>query len=200
MSELRRRVIDGPALRALAHPLRVRMLEELSVQGSATASELGRRLGESSGVTSYHLRHLEKQGFVEEDAGRGNRRERWWRVPHESTSLRGRDFEDDPAMAEAERMVAGEWSRARAVRLQQWLSTRREWTGDWREVGHTSDSHLLLTAAEAEEMFTELNELVTSWAGRVIDRDDLPTPPDGARRVEIQVNLFPSGSPPGDKP
>jgi DNA-binding transcriptional ArsR family regulator len=40
---------------------------------------LARELGESSGATSYHLRGLEKAGFVEEDAERGNARDRWWR-------------------------------------------------------------------------------------------------------------------------
>ena len=45
-------------LRALTHPLRTRLLGALRVDGPATASELGRRFGESSGATSYHLRRL----------------------------------------------------------------------------------------------------------------------------------------------
>jgi DNA-binding transcriptional ArsR family regulator len=54
------------------------MLETLRA-GPATASMLARELSESSGATSYHLRELEKAGFVEEDAERGNARDRWWR-------------------------------------------------------------------------------------------------------------------------
>jgi DNA-binding transcriptional ArsR family regulator len=63
--------LEGARLKALAHPLRVQLLDALSTYGPATASALGERLGESSGATSYHLRQLEKSGFVREDAARG---------------------------------------------------------------------------------------------------------------------------------
>ena len=76
------RELDLVALRALAHPLRVQLLDTLSTYGSFTASGLAERLGESSGATSYHLRQLEKHGFVREVEGKGTSRERWWeRVP-----------------------------------------------------------------------------------------------------------------------
>ena len=76
------RELDLVALRALAHPLRVQLLDTLSTYGSFTASGLAERLGESSGATSYHLRQLEKHGFVREVEGKGTARERWWeRVP-----------------------------------------------------------------------------------------------------------------------
>jgi DNA-binding transcriptional ArsR family regulator len=72
------RSLGAREVRALAHPLRLRMLEILR-GGPATATMLARELGESSGATSYHLRELEKAGFLEEDAERGNARDRWWR-------------------------------------------------------------------------------------------------------------------------
>jgi DNA-binding transcriptional ArsR family regulator len=72
------RDLDLVALRALAHPLRVEILDTLSTYGSFTASGLAERLGESSGATSYHLRQLEKHGFVREVEGKGTSRERWW--------------------------------------------------------------------------------------------------------------------------
>ena len=54
------RVLDSGALRALAHPLRVKIYDILSQYGPQTASSLAERLGESSGATSYHLRALAK--------------------------------------------------------------------------------------------------------------------------------------------
>ena len=76
------RTLDVNDLKALAHPLRVQLLDALSTYGAATASGLADRLGESSGATSYHLRQLEKHGFVRELKGKGSARERWWeRVP-----------------------------------------------------------------------------------------------------------------------
>ena len=61
---------DPAALRALAHPLRGKLLAALRIDGPATASMLARRYGESSGATSYHLRQLARYGFVEDDASR----------------------------------------------------------------------------------------------------------------------------------
>lgn len=66
------------AIRALSHPLRVRLLDLLRFDGPSTATLLARRVGESSGATSYHLRQLARHGFIEEDE-RDGRRERWWR-------------------------------------------------------------------------------------------------------------------------
>src|SRR6478735_11898073 len=73
-------VDDTARLKALAHPLRVRLLGLLRTYGPSTATALARRVDQSSGVTSYHLRQLESSGFVVEDTERGNRRERWWKA------------------------------------------------------------------------------------------------------------------------
>src|SRR3954451_23671612 len=89
-------VQDPEALEALAHPLRGRLLGLLRADGPATASGLAERVGESSGVTSYHLRKLAEVGFVEEDQERGTRRERWWRAAHTSTSWSPSDFLGNP--------------------------------------------------------------------------------------------------------
>ena len=72
------RTLRGREVRALAHPLRLRMLEALREE-PATASILARRLNESTGATSYHLRELARHGFIEEEPDRGTARERWWR-------------------------------------------------------------------------------------------------------------------------
>ncbi|WP_298942311.1 helix-turn-helix domain-containing protein [uncultured Microbacterium sp.] len=47
-------ILDAGALRALAHPIRVRIFDILSQYGPQTASSLAERLHESSGSTSYH--------------------------------------------------------------------------------------------------------------------------------------------------
>src|SRR5205809_979570 len=85
-------VTDVRALRALAHPLRNRLLGQLRLNGPATASALGRAIGESSGSTSYHLRRLAAYGFVEEVEGQGTARERWWRARHRMTSWQAGDL------------------------------------------------------------------------------------------------------------
>lgn len=68
------------AIRALAHPLRIRLLSMLQAEGPATATTLSRVLAESTGATSYHLRQLARYGLIAEDRERGNQRDRWWRA------------------------------------------------------------------------------------------------------------------------
>ncbi len=57
-------VTDAAALQGLAHPLRLRLLGLLRAYGPSTATKLAARCGESSGLTSYHLRQLAEAGFV----------------------------------------------------------------------------------------------------------------------------------------
>lgn len=73
-------LLDDPErLKALAHPMRRRMLTHLNVHGPATSTTLAELLGAKTGTTSYHLRQLEKHGFIEEIPERSSGRERWWR-------------------------------------------------------------------------------------------------------------------------
>lgn len=76
---------DPAAIKALTHPLRIRLLGLLRMNGPATASELAARTGESSASTSYHLRVLAKYAFVTEAEHRDGR-ERRWRPVHEVTT------------------------------------------------------------------------------------------------------------------
>src|ERR1700760_3578282 len=78
--------VDVTTLRALAHPLRLRLLDLLRFGGPATATMLAKRVGESSGSTSYHLRQLAKHGYIEEVPGSGGRA-RWWRSVEKRTTI-----------------------------------------------------------------------------------------------------------------
>ncbi|WP_309081002.1 winged helix-turn-helix domain-containing protein [Zhihengliuella sp.] len=72
---------DPQAIRALAHEARLEALEELiSSQSSRTATELASRCGLTPSAMSYHLRALEKYGYVERAPSEGDARERRWRA------------------------------------------------------------------------------------------------------------------------
>ncbi|HEY2790976.1 MAG TPA: helix-turn-helix transcriptional regulator, partial [Micromonosporaceae bacterium] len=73
-------LLDGAALTALAHPVRVRLVRLLREHGPSTASKLAATLDLNSGATSYHLRQLATAGLVEEAEDLGNKRDRWWRA------------------------------------------------------------------------------------------------------------------------
>ena len=98
MTEDRTIVPNARQLRALTHPVRLRMLGMLRIDGPATATSLAERLGLNTGATSYHLRQLAEHGFIEDDAAQGSGRERWWKATYTSTrtELGSRDDSDDP--------------------------------------------------------------------------------------------------------
>ena len=194
MSGLRRRDVDNPvALRALAHELRLRILEQLTVAGPATATTLARRLGQNTGATSYHLRQLEQYGFVEEDTGRGRGRERWWRyvpgdvrfAPAASPSTELRTAADEllrHQLAQGERTLA------------EYLRTRDRHR-DWDAAAMFSNSTMHLTTAELAEFGEALVALVnTYW------RPPEARPP-GSRAVVAQLYAFPwPGEVPDEEP
>lgn len=64
----------------MTHPLRMRLLSELSRRGTARAVDLAGALGEPANSVSFHLRQLAKYGLIEENPDRAESgRERWWR-------------------------------------------------------------------------------------------------------------------------
>ncbi|WP_121369416.1 ArsR/SmtB family transcription factor [Frondihabitans australicus] len=180
------RQLDAGALRALAHPLRVELFEELSVRGCATASQLAERLGESSGSTSYHLRQLERHGLVREVEERGTNRERWWERTPGSIGVSYFDY-DDAAGRTAARMVGREWERARAALLDDFHSNPDLVGRDWYEASSISTSNVTATVDELHELGRAWLEFLATHVDPLRNRDDVV----GARRVQVHFNAFP---------
>lgn len=154
------RSLGAKEVRALAHPLRLRMLESLADQ-PATASMLARELGESSGATSYHLRALAAAGLIIEDLGRRKGRERWWKRDPERVGLissaPAEDPEYDAAVAQLESTMVGRDEDA----LRRYVHQRRdgEHSDEWREIAFIGGWTVYATKEEVEE----LSELVVRW-------------------------------------
>jgi DNA-binding transcriptional ArsR family regulator len=69
-----RRLSDPRELNALAHPVRMAIIELLSLSGPLTTTELADRLDETPANCSWHIGKLALYGFVEEgDDGMGGR-------------------------------------------------------------------------------------------------------------------------------
>ena len=157
-------ITPGPeGLRALSHPVRLRMLGLLRVEGPATATTLAQRLGLNTGATSYHLRQLAQHGFIADDPERGNARDRWWRASHSATQARPAD-----AQTEEERDTFDALLQAIAVvyanNLQRALEQRRTLPTQWVDAGTFSDWILLLTPARAAELKDALRAVLEGFA------------------------------------
>jgi DNA-binding transcriptional ArsR family regulator len=177
MTEIRD-LSDTGAMRALAHPGRVRLLEELMVTGPATATQLSERVGESPANCSWHLRQLARYGFVEE-AGGGTGRQRPWRVVAEAHGW----GEDD---SDAELNVIGDGVAdllldREVAALREWLRWRRTEDSRWRAASAVIHSVTWLTVEE----LTGFNAQVAELLNRYVDRQDPARRPAGARPVRL---------------
>lgn len=191
-----RRKVDATSLQGLAHPLRVQLCDQLGLHGPATATQLAARLGESSGATSYHLRQLEKYGFVEEDPTRGSGRERWWRRVPGGISIAGSELkEESPATRDATDLVLNEFNRGKQARIDHWRRHYGEWPKEWIDVSSESSLHLRLRPAELEQLHDELHGILDRWIERVNNRTDADLVD-----VELQTYAFPVGIPSPEHP
>lgn len=177
--------VTGANLKALAHPLRVQVLGLLRTYGPATATTLARRLGLTSGALSYHLRQLERYGFIAEDAERGNDRDRWWRAVHRTTQFDAQDL--DPATAEAGDAYEQGIITATTRTLTQAQAERPSWPAEWRGALTMSDVLLDLTPDQAEQLQTELVALLRSYPQ--LDAERGPRP--GAWSVSTRFQIVP---------
>jgi DNA-binding transcriptional ArsR family regulator len=183
----REREMDLESLKALAHPLRVKIFDVLSTYGSFTASGLAERLGESSGATSYHLRQLEKHGFVREVAGKGVGRERWWERTPGGISLGTEEASRTSAGREASQLVMREWSSNRERTLAEFLDRGLDvLSKDWVEASTVSLTNVFVTAEELGEFTRRFMEMASDFAD--LHRNQ-KTP--GSRPVQIQFHAFP---------
>lgn len=184
----RDRVLSSATIKALAHPLRIRILDELAMFGPHTASGLGERLGESSGATSYHLRQLEKHRLVQEVEGRGTARERWWeRTPEPISTPDPSRLAPGSAERLATQLVTDEWIRARERNHHEFLAAGETVFGSaWVDASTTDTTNLRLTRDELRSLVVELEATIDRAIAA--HRTD-PTP--GALPVQIQLAAFP---------
>ncbi|MEA2172097.1 MAG: hypothetical protein QOF76_5397 [Solirubrobacteraceae bacterium] len=168
------------ALRALSHPVRLRMLGLLRHEGPATATMLAQRLGLNTGSTSFHLRSLHQHGFIVEDEARGNGRDRWWRAAHQSTRT-DPSSESTPEGREAVDAFVQSIVVVHTEALQRAVEELPLLPPEWREASTQSDRTLKLTPARAKQLTDTLVDLIASW-----DEDD-----DAEVGFTVQIHAFP---------
>ncbi|AKA02964.1 ArsR family transcriptional regulator [Streptomyces noursei ZPM] len=195
------RRMDARSLRGLAHPLRMRILELLTLDGPDTATGLARRLGENTGTVSWHLRHLADHDFIEEETGRGTKRERWWRAVPVSRQLNTTDFRDDPDARGPLSLYVHELVQQHFQQVTGYLA--EDWGPEWKDAGMVAQWHdLTLTPDQLAAMNRELEQVVLRHraAAAQVDPDrEAPAAPgmSAARPVIVQLQSFPRRPGPG---
>lgn len=188
-------ITPSPAgLKALSHPVRLRMLGLLRTEGPATATTLAQRLDLNTGATSYHLRQLAQHGFVVDDEGRGSARERWWKAAHQATVT------DTTVEDPDEQQVVDAYLQSVGIvyteRLQRAIEERALLPKAWLEASTLSDWQLRLTPARARELTEALIGVVQGWDEELAE--------ESAADFVVQISAFPRpgvlGQPPQEQP
>ncbi|MEV7965019.1 helix-turn-helix domain-containing protein [Sphaerisporangium sp. NPDC088356] len=179
------RVSDPQALKAVSHPLRVRLLGALRLDGPATATELAARFGESSGSTSYHLRQLARYGFVEEDPERRDARERRWRSVHGYTSWSELELGESPEGREAADFMRNRQIEVLVHDRERFESERESWGPAWVDAAGMADDMARLTPASVKLLYERFSALIHE-----MEASDAGSP--DAQRVSVHLAAFPS--------
>ncbi len=171
-------------MRAMAHPVRLELLDLIRRDGEITASRAAELLGESPGNMSWHLQTLAKYGFVEE-AGGGKGRSRPWRLASEREYVTTNA--DDPVLDAAADVLVNQMLDRDHAHARQFLATRSRYPIEWQDAAFFSDTIIYLTARE----LTELREQIGELLDRHLERIDPSKRPEDALAVHLNAHGHP---------
>ncbi|MFJ5259057.1 ArsR/SmtB family transcription factor [Streptomyces sp. NPDC088387] len=189
--EHNRRITDLGTLKALAHPLRMRLYRGLTVARVATASQLAEQVDEAVSLVSYHLRKLAEHGLIEEAEPRsGDGRERWWQPASDGVTIRDEDFRDAPEKAAVHTAASRLFFDQRADMYRRFLDERTTWPPAWAAAQESSESTLRLTPDELAELVAEMRDLMRRYEERA-RAAEAAGDSAGRENVAVHTNAFP---------
>jgi DNA-binding transcriptional ArsR family regulator len=179
---------DPRDIRALAHPARLAVIDELYSGRELTATQCAGIAGLSPSAMSYHLRSLEKAGIVERAESSGDGRERPWRAAgsYLQVESRGAGAGELAAAAALSSSVMGRTLE----QFEAWMARRDREPKEWIEAGGASYGQVWLLPDEAKEIENHMVELTNKYRGRRGGER-----PPGARRFRVALMVFPSDDP-----
>jgi predicted ArsR family transcriptional regulator len=180
------RLDNAMALRAYAHPVRMKLILALRTRGPLTATQAGRLLGESSGTCSFHLRQLAKYGLVEE-TGEGTGREKPWRAT--TTSTNWDNVQPTPEATAAAGLLSEVLAESYFAALMRWLEVRSGESEEWQRAAFIGDRVLWVTADELAQIGRELSAIVDRYFERQVNPE---LRPPGARLATYLHLGFPN--------
>jgi DNA-binding transcriptional ArsR family regulator len=175
------KLTDPKDIRALAHPARLAVIEELYSGRELTATECAEIAGLSPSAMSYHLRSLEKAGIVERADSKGDGRERPWRAAGSHLQVSG-----DGGLADELALTTTVLSRL-SSQFNDWIANRTTEDKAWREASVVASGQTWLRLDELEEIGAMLEKMLETYRDRSADGR-----PDDARRVRFALFAFPN--------
>lgn len=178
---------DLTELRALAHPLRMSLLIEVTARGEATVTELAAAVEEPVNKVSFHLRQLAKYGFIEEAPERArDKRDRWWRPAYEA-GVNWDRLLATPGSAPAVRAHINKGLDESLETIRTYFSQAVSRLPEWRRGDFSHDWYLRMTPDEAAEFDQDYLALSARWRDRIQERIDAG---DTGSRHNIAILIF----------
>jgi len=189
-NEIRRQISDPKLLRALADPIRYRILTHLMAVGPRTASQCAQVVGATPSNCSYHLRELARYGLVERvpagDASPPDGRERPWRPSVTGlTQEIPRNAAADPVGALAHRQLLHVGIDDDAALAHAAVDLHDELQSDWQAAETMGTFGLRLTPRELTRVAAKIDALLRPYIG--LTREDAPA---DARSVHVAFRAF----------
>lgn len=186
-----RRITDLGTLKAISHPLRMRLYRALFVARTATASQLAEQVDEAVSLVSYHLRKLAEHGLIEEAETRStDGRERWWQPSSYGFSVQEEDLRDAPELLAASAAFGRTVNQQRAELHSRFLDERLTWSDEWRAASVSSEWLPRLTAAELAALGEELEAVLRKHDQRA-RAAEAAGDTEGRENVAVHLHAFP---------
>jgi DNA-binding transcriptional ArsR family regulator len=179
------KITDPRAIRALAHPARLSVIDELYSGRELTATECAEIAGLSPSAMSYHLRSLERAGIVERAESKGDGRERPWRAAGSYLQVDSRS-NGAGELAAAATLTSTVLGRT-VEQFENYLARRATEPPEWLDATEASYGQLWLTPDEAKALGDQFLEQMEQYRRRRTGER-----PPGSRRLRLAVMLFPT--------
>ncbi|MEV5496717.1 helix-turn-helix domain-containing protein [Nonomuraea fuscirosea] len=185
-----RQIDDPDMLKILANGFRMKLFSLLFRIGPVTVSELARRMDADPGQVSYHLRQMQKHGFIEDvpELARDSR-ERWVRAAMVGWIL-ARDFEDPEAKA-ALQAWNSQWVIDQFERLRDFERMHMKLPEEWRNTSFGGSHHLRLTKDELAQLADQLCAVLQPWRELTRSRVESSEAPPDTRPIFTFYHAFP---------
>ncbi|MER7518214.1 helix-turn-helix domain-containing protein [Streptomyces sp. NPDC126499] len=186
-----RRITDLGTLKAISHPLRMRLYRTLFVARTATASQLAEQVDEAVSLVSYHLRKLADHGLIEEaEPQSADGRERWWRPSSYGFAIHDEDIRDAPELVAAGSAFGRTVNEQRIEMHRRYLDEAHTWSDEWRTASISSEWLPRLTAAELAALGAELDAVVRKY-DQAARTAEAAGDTEGRENVAVHLHGFP---------
>ena len=182
MFPISRTVEDIATIRALAHPVRLAILDLLQLEATANATECAQETGESPQTCSYHLRTLAKHGFVKRVESEDGRETRWELVRRGlelSTSS-----QSAPAFVAAATLLQRHLLERDDRAVSEFLRHEKQFDDVWQEAATFTSGTLVVGPEEVRELARDVGKVLKRFEARKGKSKD-------AKRVHVVFRAVP---------